>query len=210
METLIDVLRGCNSLKRLPKWNKLLPELEYPAIKLNRRITKACAMKLADHKDLLDKLHDNAVDRDASHKYHRTTLRDAMLKAFCIGKPCAKSERKASQLAARLYTMITHDRRVRRGGDEGLDRDADGDVGVRDNATGTGEEVEDHDEKVEEGGDVEIDMEDGDVEVESSMKQQPAVVRGFNFMEKLGWSTAETPHRKGGGRLVQLGSGDDE
>ena len=27
MKTLVDVLRGCNSLKRLPKRNKLFPEL---------------------------------------------------------------------------------------------------------------------------------------------------------------------------------------
>ena len=74
METLVDVLRGCKSLQRLPKWNKLLPELEYPAIKLNRRITKACAVKLADHKHLLDKLHDTAVDRHAAYKYHRTVI----------------------------------------------------------------------------------------------------------------------------------------
>ena len=72
---------------KLPRWNKLLPELDYPTIKLNRKVTKACAAKLADHQDLLDKLHDNAVDRGASYKYHRTILRYAMLKAFCIGKP---------------------------------------------------------------------------------------------------------------------------
>ena len=79
-------------MKRLSKWNKLLPELEYPAIKLNRRITRACVMKLADHKDLLDKLHDNSVDRHAAYKYHRTILRDALLKAFGIERPCIKSE----------------------------------------------------------------------------------------------------------------------
>ena len=83
-----------------------------------------------------------------------------------------------------------------RGGDEGLDCDADGDVGIGENAAGTEDEAEDNDAKVEEGGDAEIDMEDGDVEVESSMKQQPDVVRGFSFMEDLGLSTAETPHER--------------
>ena len=68
IETLADVFRGAKSLMKLPRWNKLLPELDYPTIKLNRKVTKACAAKLADHQDLLDKLHDNAMDRDASYK----------------------------------------------------------------------------------------------------------------------------------------------
>jgi D-tyrosyl-tRNA(Tyr) deacylase len=41
IETLADVLRGAKSLMKLRKWNKLLPELEYPTIKLNRSVTEA-------------------------------------------------------------------------------------------------------------------------------------------------------------------------
>ncbi len=180
---LAHIFTSSSSLIALPKWAHTLPLVAYPSIKLNRRPTAECKRMLQKHKDLLDRIKVNCHMHGTAFKVDKAIIRDALLKAF-VEKPTLKHQMKAATIAARIYVMVTHARRLSGSTDRGGEEDEeeagadDEDAGASDEVAGTMEHTGDAADAHDSGDD------DG---AEDAVALAPArAVHEYTFAAELG------------------------